>query len=293
MVQGWLLLVLEVDPEWVDLLSGVLFEAGAAGLEERDQGGRVELLAYAPDEQTLARWASAARAALARLEANRPSRTRPARLEVRTSTPSAWEHEWTRYLEPELLGRSFVIQPLGNDAPAPSGRRIIFFEPRLCFGVGSHPSTQLSARSLERLCRRRPGARVLDVGTGTGVLAMVALLSGASWVAATDIDAIAVAAARRNLELNQLQDRCRVMERPLTEITERFDLVVANLEARALVDESRHLAEVTSDGGCLVVSGLLRERAEEVAESLQGHGLVVSRTETLHDWCAIELVRKK
>jgi len=235
---------------------------------------------------------AAAQDALSRLEAERPGHTRPARVEVRTTEPSAWEREWTRYLKPELLGGSFVIQPHGNDTAAPSGRQRITFEPRLCFGVGSHPTTRLCASSVERLCRERPGARVLDVGTGTGVLAMVALLSGAAWVTATDLDAVALAAAQRNLELNHLQNRCRVTNQPLTELAERFDLVVANLDAQTLLDESRHLAEATDSGGRLVVSGLLQERAEEVETSLARHHLFARRVDTLHDWCALELGRE-
>jgi len=291
MAQVPLLLVLDVDPGWVDLLSGVLFEAGAEGLEERAQGGRVELLAYPPDERVLARWVAAAQAALAGLEADRPGHIRPARIEVRGPQPCAWEQEWTRYLKPELLGSAFVIQPLGNETPAPSGRQLIIFEPRLCFGAGSHATTQLCAASVERLCRKHPGARVLDVGTGTGVLAMVALLSGATWVTATDVDPVAVAAARRNVELNRLHHRCRVTDQPLADVAERFDLVVANLDAQTLLDESHNLAKATNPDGHLVVSGLLRERAEEVLGSLQRHGLVATGSDALDDWCVLELRR--
>lgn len=272
-------LVLELDPALEDAAVGWLFEVGVAGVEQRDRDdGRAELVVYASDG-----------AALERLAADAKARWTGAGATVSRVEGTNWETEWIRYLGPELLGDSFVIQPVGDPSPAPPGRRVIRFEPRMAFGVGSHATTRLAALAVERYCGRHPRCRVLDVGTGTGVLAMVALLSGASFVEATDVDPVAVAAATDNLRHNGLAERARVSARPLAALTGPFDLVVANLETPILLDLCAELARLTAPEGRLCLSGVLQEHAERVLAACSAAGLGERSRETLHGWVELTL----
>ena len=120
---------------------------------------------------------------------------------------------------------------------------------------------------------------------------MVALLSGAGFVEATDVDPVAVDAARGNVALNRLPDRCRISDRALAQVEAELDLVVANLEAPILLELGAELARVTSPGAMLSVSGLMADRADEVAAALAAHELHVTHRDQLDDWVLLELTR--
>jgi ribosomal protein L11 methyltransferase len=274
-------LVITLDAAQADAAVGWLFEVGVAGVEEREsEFGGTELVIYGP-----------ARAALAGLAADAQARWADAQVTLGQLENSDWQTEWTRYLKPESLADSFVIQPSWDATPPPPGRTVIQFEPRLAFGVGSHATTRLVALAVERYCRCHPGCRVLDVGTGTGVLAIVALGSGARFVEATDADPVAVAAATENLRLNGMAERARVSGRRLAELGEPFDLVAANLETPILLDLCADLARLTAPSGQLCLSGVLREQAEPVLAAFAAAGWHPASRETLEGWVALALTR--
>ena len=122
-------------------------------------------------------------------------------------------------------------------------------------------------------------------------LAMVALLSGAGWVEATDLDPEAVDAARRNLELNQLSSKCRIDSRPLTQLRDPFDLVVANLEMPMLLELSAEVARLTAAAGTLVVSGFMTASAELVVGAFEVEGLRIAWRERLAGWELLQLAK--
>ena len=132
--------------------------------------------------------------------------TARARVELREiyDDDRSWATAWMRYLVQEPLGESFVLQPVGDHTPAFQDRTRLWYEPRLAFGAANHPTTRLAAAAVEAECRRRPGRRLLDVGTGNGVLAMIGVCSGASSALGIDIDPECVSAARHNAGINGL-----------------------------------------------------------------------------------------
>jgi ribosomal protein L11 methyltransferase len=265
-------LVIEVEPAQADALGAELFAAGAGGFEERESAGRIELVAWAESDALLARIEAAAGRIGARL--------------VVRQRDDDWRREWLRHLRQERVSPGFVVQPIGDTTPAPPGTTQILLRPELAFGVGSHPTTQLAAAAVERLCRARPGIDVLDVGTGTGVLAMIALLCGARHATGIDVDPIAVQAARANADLNRLGERCRFSARSLGELHATFDLVIANLEAPVLLELAPALAEMLAPRATLVVTGLMVERRDELLAKL---GLCIGGEQRDGDWCLLEL----
>ena len=197
-------------------LSQRLFAAGAGAVEERDAPRGVSLVVYASGQR----------------EATRLSRVgKDLSLRVAQSAlDDSWRTAWMAHLGPEPITERVVLCPKGDSTPLGRGKLRLWFEPELVFGVGSHPSTRLAARALERHCRKRASPSVLDVGTGTGVLGMLAAALGARRVLGLDVDPTAVRSARRNARLNGLTPRCAFSSRSVEQLAERFDLVVANIE---------------------------------------------------------------
>lgn len=230
-------------------VSARLFDAGAGAVEERPGP---ELVVWAQGRAALERLSSAAGVA--------PSAVR--------ELDDSWQTEWMRWLGPVALTERSVLQPTSDRSALPKGKRRIWYEPDQAFGVGTHSSTRLAARSVEALAR---GRRVLDVGAGNGVLAILAMRAGARRASGIDIDPVAVRAARRNARLNRV--RCTFSTRRLSELSGPFDLVVANVEVWVLLELAPDLARVVAREGRLVLSGLLADREPEVVAAFDAWGL--------------------
>lgn len=259
-----------------DVAGALLFELGAAGVEETNDG-----LAVYGEHEEIARFqraiAQCLPMALCRVE----------------DVADTWQSAWIAYLKPEPITDRIVLQPIDDATPAPADKRKIVFEPRMAFGVGSHPTTRLAARAVERTCLAHPGVRVLDVGTGTGVLAIVAAVSGAGSVLGIDVDPVAVEAARTNAHLNAVDDACRFSTTPLADVGDRFQLVVANIDAPTLIALAPQLGVALAPGGTLLVTGLLATRIADVAGALAGLGLAPDRQALEEDWALLELSRRR
>jgi ribosomal protein L11 methyltransferase len=257
---------------------------GSGRLWEKAKGSRIELIAYSDSERSLQGYRSAIAQWIA-------VSGRAARCTLAEQDDLLWQTAWTRYLRPEPLGDSFVLQPLTDGTPAPRGRAVVHFEPEMAFGVGSHPTTRLAARAVERECRRRVGCRLLDVGTGTGVLAMIGALSGAARVVGLDVDPVSVRAAAHNARLNGL-DHCEFSGTPVAELTGVFDIVVANIELPSLLAIADGLVRRTHHGGRLLVTGFLSECREQVEGAVSALGLSVVGVEHEAHWALLGFHRE-
>jgi len=281
-----------------DLVAAVLFEVGTGGVEERacepdaqcEGSGprdRVDLVVYASQTEQLDRFESAVVAALAGGSQDASATVTFLRRRVTTD----WENEWIRHLRPMPIGDALVVQPLGDESPLPRGRRPLVLRPAWAFGDGSHPTTQLAGDAVERYCRDRPGCRVLDVGTGSGVLALVALASGAATAKMLDIAPEALDAARENAALNHFAERCEISAEPLGDVQGAFDLVVCNINESSLLALARDLARLTAADGRLAITGLIADDTHEVEAALVRHGLSITRRQGLKEWVLLELER--
>jgi len=266
------------------LVSSLLFEAGAGGIEEQD--GSKRLVVYAADRETAEGIATRTRALL--LEAA-PGPNGIA-LSIEVDENSDWASAWTRHLGQVELTPSLVIQPAWDETPAPPGAQRIFFDPKLSFGDGTHATTRLASRALERACRAHSGQSVLDFGSGTGVLSFVALLSGAKYAWGIDIDPVSIEAAQGNAVLNALEQRCR-FSLPAAEPERTFDLVVANLEAPALLACAADLTRHALHAERVILTGFLATMEAEICAAF-APSFRRERAEYESDWALVELVRQ-
>lgn len=281
-------LALGVRAAHVDEAVAWFADRRAPGLEERAVRGGVELVLYGEDRMALARLAKAAHRDL--------SAALPLSVEVRAAdaTRSAWRTAWAEHLSPQRLTPRLVAVPTTSAVPRlPPTSRPILLEPALAFGFGEHPTTRLAARALEESCLERKVDRVLDAGTGSGILTIAALLSGARRALGVDVDPAAVAAARRNASRNGVASRCRFTTTPVSKLRGPYDLAVANIRLGPLVELAPALAKVVRLGGDLFLSGVLvaerrelelrylacgfRSRSVRARRSEQGWALVALR----------------
>jgi ribosomal protein L11 methyltransferase len=201
-----------------------------------------------------------------------------------------WNALWKAQIPILRLGRNIVIKPSWRDFAGSEDDVVLEMDPGMAFGTGLHPTTQLCVTATEDLVK--PGDTVLDLGTGTGILAMIAAKLGAARVVAVDNDADAIAAARHNIEANHLSQMITLRNGSLQDVAESYDLVLANILAPIIIQmASAGLAARLRPEGHLVASGILAEQTQAVVEALEEVGLQVIRRHQQEEWMALIAVR--
>jgi len=195
-----------------------------------------------------------------------------------------------KILTPQPIGRRFLVVPAALPPPA-TDRIVLHIDAGSAFGDGAHPTTQLCLAALDRHCR--PGA-LIDLGAGTGILAIAAAKLGAAPVLAVDIDAASVEIARANIERNDVTGAVRAEEGSLADVlagrygVAQAPVVVANILAHVLVDFfAAGLADTVTPGGLLILSGVLRTQGPELRARLGWHGLTLAAEERRGEWLCV------
>jgi ribosomal protein L11 methyltransferase len=265
-------------------------EAAAAGVEVRGE----DIVVWAPAPEAEAARASLA-AAVARLR-DEGFAVDPDAIHTRPGAPEdEWRDAWKRYFHVRRISSRIVIVPSWETfAPGP-GDIVLDLDPGRAFGTGAHASTRLCLVELERLAESLAVKRFADVGTGSGILAITAAkLWPASTGIGVDVDPLSVECAAENLQRNGIGDRVVTSGATLDASAERFDLVLANIQADVLEALAPSLAAHVAPGGALVLAGLLAPQAEPVAAIFVAHGLVIDRIHQLPedlDWSSVVLRR--
>ncbi len=274
--ESWLELRLPahaMDAEAFERLCEALGAAGQA-LETRADTGESERVAWFPADQANLRPRMEAALALAGVPAE------AARLRLLDDDwATAWQRDWKAI----AVGDRLWVRPSFCE-PAPDGRLDIVLEPGMAFGTGSHATTRLCLEAIERIMDATPVADVLDMGAGSGILAIAAAKLGARHVLAVDNDADAVAACRANARVNGVELICRLDDTPPDET---FDLVVANILAGPLTDMAPRLARCVRHS--LLLSGILESQADAVAAAFTAQGLSLAETTRMDGWVCLAL----
>ncbi|MBR5534498.1 MAG: 50S ribosomal protein L11 methyltransferase [Ruminiclostridium sp.] len=207
-----------------------------------------------------------------------------------------WAHSWQKYYRPLAIGKKIYIVPEWerDTAQIPEGCTSILMNPGLTFGTGSHASTQLCLEGIEEFIV--PGKSVLDLGCGSGILAIAALRLGASHATGVDIDPKAVDVSYENAELNGIgRDRCKFLagnviadKSLVAELKElKAPLVLANIVADVIIPLAPVVPELLVEGGTFVCSGIIDKRGDEVVAALEKNGLKVIRRFEKNGWIAL------
>lgn len=196
-----------------------------------------------------------------------------------------WATAWKKHFKPVRVGK-VVVKPTWEDFAALEGDIIVEIDPAMAFGTGYHPTTQLCLLALQD--RIKGGESVLDVGTGSGILAIAAARLGARSVVGLDFDSVAVEAATANVEQAGLAGSVAIRQADSPRAFEgQADLVVANIIAKVLVDIAGELSEKVRPGGTVIGSGIVTERVDDVRKAFEAEGLRVVEERVDGDWVAL------
>jgi ribosomal protein L11 methyltransferase len=306
---AWLELAVEADLEAVESVSEILGRVASGGttvepafdLVEEGLGARVDpsrpaiVRGYVPADDPAASEAATVQVgeALGHLQAF-GLRT-IGELRTRVVRDEDWADAWKAYFPVLRVGRRVVIRPTWRRHRARTGDVVVAMDPGMAFGTGLHPTTRLCLAGLEPLADdgRLAEARVLDVGCGSGVLAIAAVLLGAASASGVDIDPIAIEATEANAARNDLTGRVTARVGRLPSGEPPFDIVLANLIAGVLVPLAPALRDEMRPGGTLLASGIFIDREAEVRTAFESVGLVVGERTAEGDWVALRADRPR
>jgi len=284
----WVEVSITTAPSAVEAIANILLECRTGGVvEEHPSPGIVALRGYLP----LGPAAEVTLAAIARRINELPAfglDIGPGRIDTLEVEDSGWANAWKMHFKPFAVGARWWITPTWDEQAAPPGRVVIELDPGMAFGSGLHPSTQLCLRVLEE--RLTPGTRVIDVGTGSGILAIAAAKLGAASVLAVDSDPIAVAVARGNAEHNGVASAVEVREGSLLDgVGPAAGLITANLTVDIHFDLLPTAGDHVIPGGLLVASGIIEDRVFEVRAVARAAGFQVVEERRDGEWRCLVL----
>jgi ribosomal protein L11 methyltransferase len=219
------------------------------------------------------------------------------RYETRTVDENDWATAWKQYFKPVRISDRLTIKPTWEEyTPESPDEKIIELDPGMAFGTGTHPTTTLCLRTLEKVIQG--GEEMIDVGTGSGILSIGAVHLGAKHVLALDLDPVAVTSAIENVELNKMQQQITVKESDLLSVLGSQDpalgvklpvkIIVANILAEIILLFVDDVYKALESGGIYIVSGIWKNKEQVVHDALVASGFEVRAIEREEDWLAFE-----
>lgn len=298
MPERWLELSVDAPPEYAEPLSEIFRRYGEGGVAIEQPGGfnpdegetppapeQVTIKTYLPIDATTQDRRGRIDAGARLIAKLAPVSD----LRERVASEDEWRDSWKEFFHPLRIGRRIVICPTWRDCETNPGDAVVHLDPGMAFGTGHHPTTRMCLEALERAVS--PGDRVLDLGCGSGILSIAAAKLGAASVLGVEIDAVAVRSARANVEMNGVGDRAEIIRGTLPSAkapAQSFDLALANISARVIVDMAAHIADCLAPGGTLIASGVIAAHLAGVISALESAGATVRERTMDGDWAALE-----
>ncbi|OES44321.1 50S ribosomal protein L11 methyltransferase [Domibacillus iocasae] len=306
----WSEICIETVNDAVEPISNILHEAGASGvviedraeLDKKREGGLfgelyelnpndypeegVAVKAYLPVNSFLQETVDDITAAVKNLSVYQID-IGQLKVSVSEVHEEDWATAWKQYYNPVKISEKFTIVPTWEDyEPFSTDELIIELDPGMAFGTGTHPTTVMCLQALERFVK--PNQHVVDVGTGSGVLAIGAALLGASRVTALDLDEVAVSAARQNVALNHAENIVSVSKNNLIDgIDDQPDVVVSNILAEVIISFTGDVTSILRPGGFFIASGIIGQKKDDVRKAMTDAGLFIAETVVMEDWVCI------
>ncbi|MEA1970182.1 MAG: 50S ribosomal protein L11 methyltransferase [Thermodesulfobacteriota bacterium] len=294
--EKWVEITVLTPPELVDALSNFLEELGADGVFQ--EGGAEEsfnnLKASAQEEiNAYLPWTHNVKKQIARIETYIDSlsllfpRMEKPRFSTKTIIDPDWGEQWKKYFKPLRVSNNIIIKPTW-ERYSPVGHDIVIdIDPGMAFGTGQHSSTMMCIMAIEDILLKnseREKYDILDVGTGTGILAICAAKLGAHMVTGIDIDPKAVEIAGKNIVINGVEDRVEIINRDIALCRGSFDLIAANLISGALIKLHSHLISLAKPGGYIIASGITEQDAKDVEKIFCNGETALYETRSENEW---------
>lgn len=246
-------------------------------------GEAYKVIAYLPVDDELERKLARIRTGINRVGEYLPLGS--GELTSRRVAEEDWAEAWKAYFKPEIIGR-VVIRPSWIEYHPEPEQIVVDLDPGMAFGTGTHPSTRLTMQLLQETLR--PGEDVLDLGTGSGILAIAAAKLKANKVLAVDIDSVAVEVAKENIRRNRMEQLVTVRQGDLLSAApgEKFDLIVANIIAAVILEVIPDIPRALKPGGRFIAAGIIDSRADEIEKAFHQVGLAVIKRYESAEWRA-------
>ncbi len=289
MPQSWLRLSVRAGAADLDAVSNFLIERGSPGVVVKRNG----IEAYFRRSRTDASLKYEVHRFLRAIEGLDGHRRKlSARWKV--IPEENWHDSWRRFIKPQKVGNSFWVTPPWLPPPKNNRREVITIEPGMAFGIGSHATTRGCLEFLEKAAGflRSKDFAALDVGTGSGILAIALAKLGARTIWAIDNDPVALKVARENLSFNGVEQNVHLSGAELHRIRKSFSLVVANLTAETILGLADALAQKVKPQGFLILSGILHEQVRAVTRRFGTEGFVLLRRKREKEWVTLLFKRK-
>lgn len=193
----------------------------------------------------------------------------PGQIKVRKIVEQDWNSEWKKYFKPIQISKHLYVKPTWEKWQAPKGAQVIEIDPGQAFGTGNHVTTRTMLQFLEKYLK--PETLVLDVGTGTGILAIAAVKMSAKKVIALDIDPVAISTAKQNLQINRTENKINLLVGSVSclKYKQNFDMILANLTGQAIISMIGDFANLLKPAGHLLISGILQVEMNSIIEKIQ------------------------
>jgi len=291
-MKRWLVIELFIAKEFGEAVSNFLIEQGAKGIEELDGDLKWERLrTYFPQDGKEKRVLHALHRYLKSLKKISPEIPR-AQIKTASLPEQDWGENWKRFFKPVQVTSRFVVKPPWSKIRLKRGQIPIDITPGMAFGTGTHATTILCIQALEERLQKG-GLSVLDVGTGSGILSIIAAKLGAKEVWGIDIDGVAVEIARENVEKNHVSNIVKIRKGSIGVLEKKFDAVVANIDLKSLRRMRRPLLNHLNNQGFLILSGILEEEKEKLHEYYLETGLLRCIKETQEgEWVCLTFRKK-
>ena len=311
----WTEVLIKVDPQAVEAVTDILYGLGAQGvaIDEPVDVERLredELYWDYIDEKLLENDTEETKimAYFSEEETNLPEKIAVIKEKIRNLTEFGlsigsgtvelsnvnqedWESAWKQYFKPVHVTDRIVVKPEWEEYSPQEGEIVIEIDPGMAFGTGTHETTSMCINQIEK--NLKAGDRVIDIGSGSGILSMAAVLLGAEKATGVDLDPVAVRVALENVELNNLQDKIDILHGNLTDvIREKADIVVANIMADIILILLEDVREFIKDDGMFISSGIIQEKRAAVEARLLEKNFRIVEVETKGEWCAITAQKK-
>jgi ribosomal protein L11 methyltransferase len=291
-VKHWLAVSLLIPKEYGEAVSNFLIEQGATGVEEIDEGPeRIRLKIYLLIDGNEKKAFSALRRYLKSLKVMNPEMM-GFQVETHIIPDQDWGESWKRFFRPLQVTSRFVVKPPWSSLRLKKGQILIDLTPGMAFGTGTHATTRLCMRALEKWLKRR-SLSVLDVGTGSGILSIASARLGATEVLGLDTDGVAVEMARENVKQNNISDEVKIRKGNLGNVRKRYDIVVANIDLRSLRRMRWPLVRHLKGKGFLILSGILERDKENLLQHYLETGFLEKvKTSQEEEWVCLTFQKK-
>lgn len=289
---NWKEVIVEINNQAVEAVSSIMNELGSNGVLLNEQDKRSRISAYYPDDNKFFQLITELKErvnALAGFDLD----TGNILIEVKDLENEDWASSWQEHFKPLKIGRKFLVCPAWETIEEP-GRIIIRIDPGMAFGVGSHESTRLCLEFLEEYIDPDDSPEtMLDIGTGTGILAIAAALLGVDKISAIDIDPYAVEASKNNIRLNSVEDKIKVIKGDMTkDLSGKFSIITANLLPDLIIKLLPAVPSLMSDHTYFIISGIILDKRDIIINKLKDFNLKPIDEKILNDWVGLLAVRE-